>query len=57
MAGDMINIANLDTEQIGYFGKSSTINFVGHVQSILAESLPYPDRTSLHSANEAPILK
>ncbi|RVX69751.1 hypothetical protein B0A52_06396 [Exophiala mesophila] len=52
VAGDMTDIASLDAEQIGYFGRSSTINFVGHVQSILGASSPRPDETSPYSTDD-----
>ena len=42
IAGDITNLTNLDAVEVGYFGKSSTLDFVGHVQRILADSRPRP---------------
>ncbi len=40
VAGDVTNLTNLDAVEVGYFGKSSTLDFVAHVQKILSESKP-----------------
>ena len=40
VVGDVTNLTNLDVVEIGYFGKSSTLDFVAHVQKILMETKP-----------------
>ncbi|OCT48682.1 hypothetical protein CLCR_04542 [Cladophialophora carrionii] len=40
--GDITELTDLDAEQIGYFGKSSTLSFVAHVQKLLVSSRPIP---------------
>ncbi|ETI26439.1 hypothetical protein G647_03216 [Cladophialophora carrionii CBS 160.54] len=40
--GDITELTDLDAEEIGYFGKSSTLSFVAHVQKLLVSSRPIP---------------
>ncbi|EXJ56535.1 hypothetical protein A1O7_06879 [Cladophialophora yegresii CBS 114405] len=56
--GDMTELTDLDAEEIGYFGKSSTLSFVAHVQKILVSSKPVPSpgqssRTATQPARRA----